>query len=90
VENGYTPPVESFPRAVPFYCTVERGACTAWVQATGELDVLTSSVLERHLQVALAEARQLVLDLRQLTSSTPPAYASSAKHPRTPTLRIGD
>jgi anti-anti-sigma factor len=46
---------------------VERGTCTAWVQPTGELDLLTAPVLQRHLREALAQARLVVLDLRQLS-----------------------
>jgi anti-sigma B factor antagonist len=52
---------------VPFVCTVEQGTCTAWVQLTGELDLLTAPVLQRHLREALAHATLVVIDLRQLS-----------------------
>ena len=67
MEGSPSRSVELLSKIVPFGCTVERGSCTAWVQPTGELDLLTSPLLQRHLREALAEARLVVLDLRQLT-----------------------
>lgn len=67
MEAGPTRPIEPFPAAVPFACTVEPGTCTAWVQPTGELDLLTAPVLEQHLREALAQAMLIILDLRQLS-----------------------
>jgi anti-anti-sigma factor len=52
---------------VPFGCTVEHGTCTAWIQLTGELDLATAPILQWHLRDALAHARMVVLDLRQLS-----------------------
>lgn len=67
LEARHTSSVVPDPHAVPFGCTVELGMCTAWVQLTGELDLLTAPVLQRHLREALAHARMVVLDLRQLS-----------------------
>lgn len=53
--------------ALPFGCTVEYGTCTACVQLTGELDLLSAPVLQRHLREALAHATLVVLDLRRLS-----------------------
>jgi anti-anti-sigma factor len=41
--------------------------CTAWVQLTGELDLATAPILQWHLREALAHARMVVLDLRELS-----------------------
>jgi anti-sigma B factor antagonist len=67
VEVSDTRSVEPFPQAVQFECAVERGTCTGWVQPTGELDLLTSPMLKRHLEEVLAHAWLVVLDLRQLS-----------------------
>lgn len=67
MEGRHTHSIRPCPQTVSFGCTVERGTCTAWVQLTGELDLLTAPVVQRHLREALAHARLVVLDLRQLS-----------------------
>jgi anti-anti-sigma factor len=48
-------------------CIVEFGACTAWIELTGELDLATAPVLRGHLREALARVMLVVLDLRRLS-----------------------
>ena len=60
-----TPPVQTpacFARVVQHS---SRGA--AWIRLSGELDLATAGRLTRILDDALARARQVVIDLRQLT-----------------------
>jgi anti-sigma B factor antagonist len=52
---------------VPFGCTIEHGACTAWIQLAGELDLATAPILQWHLREVPAHAKLVVLDLRQLS-----------------------
>lgn len=50
-----------------FDCSWARGgADAAWVQVTGELDIATTTRLERALDEAMLWARTVVLDLREL------------------------
>jgi anti-sigma B factor antagonist len=63
---GHTPLVGSC-HAEQFGCVVELGRCTAWIELTGELDIATAPELQRQLQEALAHAKLVVLDLRQLS-----------------------
>lgn len=43
------------------------GAGTAWIRVSGELDIATTPQLETALREARAQARLLVLDLRELS-----------------------
>jgi anti-anti-sigma factor len=43
------------------------GTCAAWVELDGELDLSTAPQLKQKLAEALAQARMVVLDLRELS-----------------------
>ncbi len=51
-----------------FNCTAVIGGSSAWVHLTGELDSTAALQLERQLDVALTQARTVVLDIRALAS----------------------
>ena len=52
----------------PFVCTCRDGDVgVGWVRTAGELDLAVSAQLERTLHLAQANARLVVLDLRELT-----------------------
>lgn len=73
----HRPPIAEVPRAPaagvlhpvppPFRCSFSRqGVGTAWVQASGELDLAGAPQLESALRDAQSRARLVVLDLREL------------------------
>ena len=60
VHGGLLPP--------PFHCSIShRGVLAVWVEASGELDLLTAPELKRTLREAATVARLTVLDLHALT-----------------------